>query len=70
MRLTERDGALGFVVTDDGAGFDTARTRLGSGLQGMKDRLEALGGTLEVASTRGSGTRVDGTIPVRAPVRT
>ena len=39
-------GSLRFTVTDDGAGFDTASTRHGTGLQGMADRLAALGGAL------------------------
>jgi signal transduction histidine kinase len=41
--LGQRDGHLEFDVADDGTGFDPARAH-GSGLQGMRDRLEALGG--------------------------
>ena len=37
---------LVFTVTDDGTGFDQAKTSMGTGLQGMTDRLAALGGTL------------------------
>jgi signal transduction histidine kinase len=64
VRLWERDGMLRFTVSDDGDGFDTARTGLGSGLQGMKDRLEALGGSFEISSRPGEGTVVDGAIPL------
>jgi signal transduction histidine kinase len=53
-----------FSVADDGRGFDPATTPLGSGLQNMTDRLEALGGTLEVVSTPGRGTSVTGRIPI------
>ena len=64
VRLTNGDGSLGFTVTDDGRGFDTAATSYGSGLQGIADRLAALGGSLEVESAPGHGTELTGTIPV------
>jgi signal transduction histidine kinase len=60
-------GSLRFTVTDDGAGFDTAATRHGSGLQGMSDRLAALGGALHVRSQPGRGTTLTGHLPVSAP---
>ena len=53
-------GSLQFTITDDGAGFDTAAARDGTGLQGMADRLAALGGTLAhplPARTRHDGIR-------------
>jgi signal transduction histidine kinase len=37
---------------------------MGTGVQGMNDRMAALGGTLEVSSEPGQGTRVTGTVPV------
>jgi signal transduction histidine kinase len=66
LRLADRDGQLVFEVEDDGAGFDRAATRHGSGLQGMADRLEALGGTLEIRSSPGGGTTVIGRVPANA----
>jgi signal transduction histidine kinase len=60
----EVDGPwLTFGVQDDGAGFDPAQTKLGTGLQGMSDRLEALGGGLEIRSEPGRGTTIAGRIP-------
>jgi signal transduction histidine kinase len=60
----EVDGPwLTFGVQDDGAGFDPVRTRLGTGLQGMSDRLEALGGGLEIRSEPGRGTTIAGRVP-------
>ena len=56
---------LTFMVEDDGAGFDPARTKLGTGLQGMSDRLEALGGALEIRSQPGQGTTITGRVPAR-----
>jgi signal transduction histidine kinase len=64
IRLDQRDGWLEFAIEDDGAGFDPAATPSGTGLQNMTDRLEALGGTIEVRSVVGSGTTVAGRVPV------
>jgi signal transduction histidine kinase len=64
VRLWQEDGVLWFAVTDDGSGFDTTQTGYGTGLQGMADRLAALGGSLDVASAPGAGTTVTGRLPV------
>jgi signal transduction histidine kinase len=64
VRLSAHDGELSFEVTDDGQGFDAARTPLGSGMQNMADRLAALDGLLEVRSRPGEGATVTGRLPV------
>ena len=64
IRLRQSDGELRFEVADDGRGFDTASGNAGTGLQGMADRLDAIGGNLEVASAAGAGTTVTGWLPV------
>jgi signal transduction histidine kinase len=64
VRLWHDDGELSFAVTDDGSGFDTTQSGYGTGLQGMADRLSALGGSLDVASRPGGGTTVTGHLPV------
>ena len=64
VMLRQDDGRLRFTVTDDGVGFDANAGSYGTGLQGMADRLDAIGGTLEVASTPGAGTSVSGSVPV------
>ena len=66
LGLSCTDGSLSFTVTDDGTGFDTATTRHGTGLQGMADRLAALGGALQVRSRPGHGTTLIGELPVPA----
>jgi signal transduction histidine kinase len=63
VRLSADDSALTFEVIDDGRGFDRSATSFGTGLRGMADRLEALGGTLQVESEPGRGTTVTGRIP-------
>ena len=62
MRLAERDGSLVFEIEDDGRGFDTTATTYGTGMQGMVDRLDAIGGTLDIRSAPGEGTVVRGRI--------
>jgi signal transduction histidine kinase len=62
IRLAEENRSLVFEVEDDGRGFDPASTGYGTGLQGMADRLDAIGGILEVASEPGRGTRIQGRI--------
>jgi signal transduction histidine kinase len=66
IRLAQSNGDLTFEVSDDGAGFDIQRTSYGTGLRGMADRVEAIGGTLEIRSTPGGGTSVAGRIPTAA----
>jgi signal transduction histidine kinase len=60
VRLT--DGSLQLSVRDDGSGgADPAK---GSGLIGLNDRIQALGGTLTVDSPAGQGTTLHVTLPV------
>ncbi len=66
VRLSAGDGGLVFTVEDDGVGFDPASAGRGSGLQGMADRLDAIGGALEVRSTPGAGASIVGRVPARS----
>jgi signal transduction histidine kinase len=59
-------GTLTFTVSDDGEGYDTRRTPMGSGQRNMADRLAALGGQLEIRSTPGQGTTLTAHLPVQA----
>ncbi len=58
------DASLRLSIRDDGRGG--ADPNRGSGLIGLKDRVEALGGTIDVESPHGTGTRLRVAIPVRA----
>jgi signal transduction histidine kinase len=51
-------------VADDGVGG--ANPARGSGLRGLVDRVEALGGTLSVTSPLGAGTRLKAELPIGA----
>jgi Signal transduction histidine kinase len=62
VAVEERDGNLRLSMRDDGVGgVDPVR---GSGLIGLRDRVEALGGSIDVSSPSGDGTLVLVTLPV------
>jgi signal transduction histidine kinase len=63
ISLRQSDGELRFEVADDGRGFDTASTHQGTGLQGIADRLDALGGRFEIRTAPGEGTTLVGLVP-------
>jgi signal transduction histidine kinase len=56
------DGRLHLSVRDDGVGGATLKR--GSGLIGLTDRVEALGGTISLASAPGQGTRLEVDLPI------
>lgn len=60
------NGALVFRVTDDGVGFDQAMQSYGTGIQGMADRLDSIGGRLSVELAPGRGTVIEGIVPIPA----
>jgi signal transduction histidine kinase len=64
VRASSKDGVACIEVADDGAGG--AEVGAGSGLRGLADRIEALGGAFGIASAAGEGTRVWAEIPVHA----
>jgi signal transduction histidine kinase/uncharacterized protein YhfF len=66
VRVERRGPQLRAEVADDGAGGATEDG--GSGLRGLQDRIDALGGRLEVESAPGAGTRLLASIPL-APRR-
>ncbi len=63
--VADADG-LRFEVADTGAGFDLSDGVHGHGFINMADRLGAIGGSVQVWSAPGEGTRISGTIPVPA----
>jgi signal transduction histidine kinase len=61
LRAVRDNGSLLVSVSDDGVGGAVARR--GSGLAGLRDRVAAHGGVLEITSPEGGGTRVEVTLP-------
>jgi signal transduction histidine kinase len=62
VTLAAADGCLEIRVRDDGRGG--AAVDSGHGLRGLRDRVEAVGGTLNVVSPAGAGTTVQATLPL------
>ncbi len=63
LSVSADEQTLRVEVADDGAGYDMAHGREGHGFLNMRDRLGAIGGTLEVVSAPGHGTRLRFVIP-------
>jgi signal transduction histidine kinase len=64
VQLTGDPDGLTLDIVEDGVGFDVdAAWGKGLGLLSMSERLEAIGGTLEIRSSSGAGTRLKVTIP-------
>jgi PAS domain S-box-containing protein len=64
VRLRAEGEALVAAVIDDGRGFHPASARTGVGLVGMGERIEGLGGKIEVSSRSGEGTKVTVKVPL------
>ena len=62
VAVEARDGLLELSIRDDGRGG--ADARCGSGLIGLADRVDALGGTIDVVSPIGEGTRLHVRLPI------
>ena len=62
MRAEATDTTLRLSIKDDGIGGADARK--GSGLVGLKDRVETVGGQMQVTSPPGSGTLLHVTVPL------
>ena len=64
--LQAEAGQLSVKVRDDGRGF-SAQAAGQSGLRGLRDRIEALGGRMEISSAAGRGTSVSAWLPIGEP---
>jgi signal transduction histidine kinase len=70
IQLWQNAGEFHCCIRDDGVGFDPASLGTGDGstlgLQGMRERIHALGGTLQVKSAPQKGTEIQITVPMEA----
>jgi len=65
VRAGTADGAVEIEVTDDGSGFDLSQGP-GRGLLGMRERVEMLGGSIDLLTAPGDGTTVRASLPLRS----
>jgi two-component system sensor histidine kinase DegS len=63
VELAFRDGQVCLSVQDDGVGFDMRNVRPGYGLENIEQRARELGGSVELSSAVGQGTRISVTLP-------
>jgi signal transduction histidine kinase len=63
LTLRQDGGRLSLMVRDDGCGFMPPSPEHNGGLRNMRDRLEAVGGTLLIDTAPGGGTRIVGSVP-------
>ncbi len=66
--IRQQGQRVDFEVRDHGVGFGPGASDAGSGLINMRDRIEAVGGTLEVSSRVGRGAVVRGSVPATGPL--
>jgi PAS domain S-box-containing protein len=69
VKIKQQEDKVSFLIEDNGKGFDVAQvldngSERGLGLRTMQERLRMLGGSLEIWSQKGKGTRIAFTIPI------
>ena len=64
VSLRTQDEAILIEVADDGRGFEPESAKAGVGLSAMRERVEGLGGKIEVRSPPGEGTKVTVRVPL------
>jgi two-component system, NarL family, sensor histidine kinase LiaS len=67
VTLTHQETAVCLQISDDGKGFDVRADNAGFGLLGMRERVRAIGGRLELSSSR-EGTTLKALVPVESLV--
>jgi signal transduction histidine kinase len=63
VAIALEDDRLRISVDDDGRGFETSKVNGSSGLTGLRDRITAVGGTLDVRSSPVRGTTLTAVVP-------
>jgi signal transduction histidine kinase len=63
----ETGSPLVLEIQDDGQGFDVAADHGGMGLDNVRQRVQVLGGELEIESAPGAGTRIHASVPLLSP---
>ena len=67
LTVTETNGYVDVLISDDGVGFDPDAPNAGFGLLGMRERVAMAGGTIEIRSALGRGASVEARLPTGDP---
>jgi signal transduction histidine kinase len=67
VELTSRRGRILLLIIDDGVGFDVSKKRVGLGLASMRERIRAIGGSIQISSFRKAGTLIEVEVPLGEP---
>ena len=67
--LVFETGEIRLEVRDNGLGFDPAKTNGGFGVQGIKERVNGMGGKFTIQSAEGKGTRILISLPLKTALR-
>jgi signal transduction histidine kinase len=65
VSVQEEDDEIQIAIRDDGEGFDQSTPTSGRGLTGMRERIELIGGEIEVSSKPGEGTEISARVPLQ-----
>ena len=65
VELGADDSRVSLRIIDDGVGFDTSHNTGGLGLESMRQRVRAVGGSIDISSSQNSGTRIEVRVPFR-----
>jgi signal transduction histidine kinase len=65
VELGADDTQIALRIIDDGVGFDTSHQAGGLGLESMRQRVQAVGGVIDISSSPNSGTRIEVRVPFR-----
>ena len=68
VRLLRDESALMLEITDNGRGIQPAAGQPGFGLTGMRERIDALAGSLDISSPSCGGTRIRARLPLAASI--
>jgi signal transduction histidine kinase len=63
VELGADDTRISLRIIDDGVGFDPSHARAGLGLESMRQRVQAVGGFIDISSSPNSGTRIEVRVP-------
>ncbi len=64
ISLTRQQDSIHLHVRDDGCGYDSSQRYPGTGIVGMRERANSLGGTMKILSQPGRGTSIEAIIPL------